>query len=1580
MKNLKKINRFLALALTFVMLISLWPTAAIADEATTTSDAVVYKHTNAPGQYTNEAIGLDKNSTLDASAGMVSLGAYGGNISWKFTNPIKNDTKNPYGVDFILYGNAFAGNEEPSGVEVAQDKNNDGIPDKWYEIANSEYFESSTLYNYSVTYQNPDTTFTQALDVPWTDSLGGSGTIDKNGFHNHAYYPNPANYDDVNVNSLALGGTKLATNKVAFGCADVHENGTIDDVAGNPYIAAPNKGDGIDISWAVDENNNPINLDEISFVKIYNNVQMSLGSLGEVGPEVSYITRAKSADAEVGKTDDVTSITVDDKKLSLTAGVHEYDVNSLSDSFDVNVETTADNVFVNNTRANTLNVAYGDKTERTVRVMAQTGEKAPVTYFLHIHKKVENQKTLTVRVEGSKQNILYNKSFTIKADSDADLTALDALKQALDSANIPYSADNGYVSSINNETAGSFGGYDGWFYQVNNVSPTVGMGAYNVQNNDDLVVYYGDMSLTAYPLVTTTQTRDTITLTCRYNGFDANWNAVNLPLPGATITLNGKSYITDENGAASIAVTDDMRGKSYVLGVEKAAANGLPQVVRLANDEQITVQTLKNEKTLTVRVEGAKQNILYNKSFTVQTDSDKEPTALDALEQALDSAKIPYAVDKGYVSSINNETVGRFGGYDGWFYQVNAVSPTDSMGAYQVQNNDDLVVYYGDMSSTAYPLVTTTQTRDTITLTCRYNGFDANWNAVNLPLSGATITLNGKSYITDENGVANIPVTDDMRGNKYVVGMEKAAANGLPQVVRFANDEQIVVAVLQSPTKENSEIAVTQTPMFVNIPSDVDGVLKLVTTATNDKKTSVLPKIDAQKADGKTSITMNVAENTTVTGSKEWDGLVKLPTVVTNPSISGVTISSAVKAGSDVDLTFDKPIRLLIPDANGKKIGYIGSNGTLHEITHTLTSDNSEALATNQDGKIAFGNDVAIWTKHFTTFVVYSVNSVNPGGNDSDPNITVSVEVIGDKTKGTILSETTTTVSKSATAWTAIEKALDAAGISYVNKTGGYISSIDGLSELDRGSNSGWQYYVNGSLAKIGANAYTLKNGDAISVQYTTDYTQNSNSGSSGSSGSSASSSSTAPGTSSASTIDISTVLKNIMAKDDLSQWEMFDLAQNGLTIGSKKLTKLETEYKENAGEYRLVTDYAKLAIVLKSMGKSATEFAGYPLLSQIYNNNDLGKQGSNGYIYSLIALSSETIPPNAKWTQEPIIDKLLTYQKTDGGFSLTTTGNSDIDVTAMALSALAPYRKQDTVKVAIEKALSYLKKAQGTDGNFEYNGEKSSETVSQVMIALSSLGMDAKSKDFTKNNKTLLDVLLTYQLSDKTFAHISGGESDSFATEQAVMALTAYNRYATGKSGIYELAVDSSSAATSTPTFSDIKQGDWYYAAVMFACQKGITSGVGGKQFAPNDAVTRGQFIKMLCDAYGIEPVSTGDNFADAGNTWYTPYLAAVKQKGISQGVGQNKFEPDKAITREEMFTLLYNTLKTLNKLPVGTGKELNTFGDSSEISVWANDAMAFLVQNGIVSGTDGKLYPKSGANRAQMAQIFYSLLVNQK
>lgn len=133
-----------------------------------------------------------------------------------------------------------------------------------------------------------------------------------------------------------------------------------------------------------------------------------------------------------------------------------------------------------------------------------------------------------------------------------------------------------------------------------------------------------------------------------------------------------------------------------------------------------------------------------------------------------------------------------------------------------------------------------------------------------------------------------------------------------------------------------------------------------------------------------------------------------------------------------------------------------------------------------------------------------------------------------------------------------------------------------------------------------------------------------------------------------------------------------------------------------------------------------------------------------------------------------------------------------------------------------------------------------------------------------------------------------------------------------------------------------------------------------------------------MLMKAYGIKPdKASKDNFTDAGNNYYTDYLAAAKRLGISGGVGSNKFAPDKEITRQEMFTMLYNALKVIGGLPEGnSGRQLSAFTDADKTASWAKDAMTLFIRTGTISGSNDKLSPTGTTTRAEMAQVLYNLV----
>ncbi|MDR3541010.1 MAG: cell wall-binding repeat-containing protein, partial [Desulfosporosinus sp.] len=222
------------------------------------------------------------------------------------------------------------------------------------------------------------------------------------------------------------------------------------------------------------------------------------------------------------------------------------------------------------------------------------------------------------------------------------------------------------------------------------------------------------------------------------------------------------------------------------------------------------------------------------------------------------------------------------------------------------------------------------------------------------------------------------------------------------------------------------------------------------------------------------------------------------------------------------------------------------------------------------------------------------------------------------------------------------------------------------------------------------------------------------------------------------------------------------------------------------------VTDLVRISLAVEAAKGDPRNFGGKDLIAKIANYQDIEAQGINGPIFALIALNSDdyNLPSTAQWTPEKLLKIILNKQLSDGGFSLDGTGSSDPDITAMALQALALYDSDShpEVQAVVNKAVACLAALQDSEGGFKSSGTESSESVSQTMIALSSLGIDSDTNPlFIKNNNTLLSALLQFRSADGGFKHLLTGNSDNTASQQALLALASYVRLKDGKNSLYD-------------------------------------------------------------------------------------------------------------------------------------------------------------------------------------------------
>lgn len=211
-----------------------------------------------------------------------------------------------------------------------------------------------------------------------------------------------------------------------------------------------------------------------------------------------------------------------------------------------------------------------------------------------------------------------------------------------------------------------------------------------------------------------------------------------------------------------------------------------------------------------------------------------------------------------------------------------------------------------------------------------------------------------------------------------------------------------------------------------------------------------------------------------------------------------------------------------------------------------------------------------------------------------------------------------------------------------------------------------------------------------------------------------------------------------------------------------------------------------------------------------------IGKLGVMSYVYGLHLLNNGLA--STEWTVESILDKLTEMQKADGGWAVLGQ-YGDTDVTAMCLQALACNRGNNPhIAESISKALSFLSDTQLANGGFIGTGTENAESSAQVIITLSSLGIDAENDQrFIKNSNSPLDAMMAYRKSDGGFAHLSDDlYSNENATVQALMALAAYEN-------IGELFFDFNGVGTIEYTFESERSWKFYaWIAIAALCCAG--------------------------------------------------------------------------------------------------------------------------------------------------------------
>lgn len=480
-------------------------------------------------------------------------------------------------------------------------------------------------------------------------------------------------------------------------------------------------------------------------------------------------------------------------------------------------------------------------------------------------------------------------------------------------------------------------------------------------------------------------------------------------------------------------------------------------------------------------------------------------------------------------------------------------------------------------------------------------------------------------------------------------------------------------------------------------------------------------------------------------------------------------------------------------------------------------------------------------------------------------------------------------------------------------------------------------------------------------------------------------------------------------------EWAVIGLSRSGYNVPMEYYNT----YYSNVIEYvkkcngilseKKYTEYSRVILGLTAIGENPQNIGGYDLVKPLAEKENVTFQGINGAIYALIALNSGNYIINSSEETENLkkyyINEILNSRNEDGGWSFTGELPSEIDITAMAIQALAGFTDDETVLTAVNESLEFLSEKQNDNGTYSAYGDECSESIAQVITALTAVGVSPDSDAFTKNGINIVDALLSYQQDDGSFKHtMSGSGENQMATEQALYALAAADRFYSGKNALYDMsdakktennfenneglpnknnAVKKQGIIYEEKTFNDIENHKDKEKIEALAA-RGIINGKSESEFEPDSTMTRAEFAAIAVKALGL-PLVSEKSFDDVSeNDWFYGYTAAAKNYGIVSGVSETEFNPYGTITKEEAACMIARAAKLcginseLNETEIRDA--LSEFTDYTSVSDWAKSSLAICFKEKILYDEDIQINPKKNVVRCEIAVMFYNMLERAK
>lgn len=272
---------------------------------------------------------------------------------------------------------------------------------------------------------------------------------------------------------------------------------------------------------------------------------------------------------------------------------------------------------------------------------------------------------------------------------------------------------------------------------------------------------------------------------------------------------------------------------------------------------------------------------------------------------------------------------------------------------------------------------------------------------------------------------------------------------------------------------------------------------------------------------------------------------------------------------------------------------------------------------------------------------------------------------------------------------------------------------------------------------------------------------------------------------------DISTTSVNLSKLSD--PWIAIEMKKLGLNINKSFVADLALDIKSNGVTSLSNTDLERSIMGLTSAGYSPYNFMGQNLVSRLYNQTSISKFGINDLIFGLCAYNYANIKDDYTIKKKDFVSQILTKKLPSTGWAISGDKLNG-DMTGMALNALAPYYSTNLdVKSAVDSAVQSISDIETDSGYIPTTDGITSETLSMVIVGLTSIGVDPQGTEFTKSKGDLVAGLLSFKGTNGMFKHTLKGTNDPAATEQALRALIALKNFESGPYNYYKSNIDAS-------------------------------------------------------------------------------------------------------------------------------------------------------------------------------------------